>query len=145
MVKARRLPCAYVVNTDPSSKPGTHWVAYYFPRDISQPAEFYDTYGQEVSAELRHFLKKYGHLARPMQNTQVVQGLVSSACGQHCIYYLALRCRGWTMDEIVKLFSRTELNWNDSMVTAFVNKHFGLDTEVKDWPFLLQHSVNKIG
>ena len=24
-------PCGFVANTDPSTEPGTHWVAFYFP------------------------------------------------------------------------------------------------------------------
>ena len=28
-----RYPCGFVVNTDPSSEPGTHWVAFYFPSE----------------------------------------------------------------------------------------------------------------
>ena len=25
------FPCGFVANTDPSTEPGTHWVAFYFP------------------------------------------------------------------------------------------------------------------
>ena len=36
-------PCGFVANTDPSTEPGTHWVAFYFPsRD---KGEFFDSYG----------------------------------------------------------------------------------------------------
>ncbi len=146
LIKQLRLPCAYVVNTDPSTQPGQHWVAFYFPPQAWEPAEFYDTYGQEagsINGDLAHFLHKYKHRPPPRQNGQVVQGLLSSACGQHCIYFLALRSRGWTMAEILDLFSRQELDWNDSMVTAFVNRHFALDTVVMDWPYVLQTSVSK--
>ena len=27
------FPCGFVVNTDPSSEPGTHWMAFYFPSE----------------------------------------------------------------------------------------------------------------
>ena len=36
-------PCGYIVNTDPSSKPGKHWVAFYFTRP--EQGEFFDSYG----------------------------------------------------------------------------------------------------
>ena len=29
--RVSRYPSAYIVNTDPASKPGTHWVAFYLP------------------------------------------------------------------------------------------------------------------
>ena len=28
-----KYPCGSVANTDPSNKPGTHWVAFYFPSE----------------------------------------------------------------------------------------------------------------
>ena len=37
------FPYGFVANTDPSTEPGTHWVAFYFPsRD---KGEFFDSYG----------------------------------------------------------------------------------------------------
>ena len=29
--KIKHYPCGFVANTDPRTKPGTHWVAFYFP------------------------------------------------------------------------------------------------------------------
>lgn len=37
-------PSFYIANTDPSSKPGQHWVASYFPEN--KPAEFFCSAGQ---------------------------------------------------------------------------------------------------
>ena len=37
------FPYGFVANTDPSTEPGTRWVAFYFPsRD---KGEFFDSYG----------------------------------------------------------------------------------------------------
>jgi len=36
-------PSAYVINSDPSSKPGEHWIAVYFDKNIK--AEYFDSYG----------------------------------------------------------------------------------------------------
>ena len=36
-------PCGFVANTDPSHKPGTHWVAFYFVS--KEEGEFFDSYG----------------------------------------------------------------------------------------------------
>ena len=35
--------CGFIANTDASSEPGTHWVAFYFP--TVNEAEFFDSYG----------------------------------------------------------------------------------------------------
>ena len=37
------FPSAYVINSDPSSKPGEHWVAVYF--DKRGRGEYFDSYG----------------------------------------------------------------------------------------------------
>ena len=37
------FPSAYVINSDPSSKPGEHWIAVYF--DKRGRGEYFDSYG----------------------------------------------------------------------------------------------------
>ena len=37
------FPCGFVANTDPSTEPGTHWIAFYFPS--REKGEFFDSYG----------------------------------------------------------------------------------------------------
>ena len=37
------FPCGFVANTDPSTEPGTHWIALYFPS--RGKGEFFDSYG----------------------------------------------------------------------------------------------------
>jgi hypothetical protein len=39
-----RYPCGFIANTDPSSQPGIHWVAFYFPTE--HKGEFFDSYGE---------------------------------------------------------------------------------------------------
>ena len=36
------FPCGFVANTDPSTEPGTAWVAFYFPS--REKGEFFDSY-----------------------------------------------------------------------------------------------------
>ena len=36
---------AYVINTDESHLPGTHWIAVYFPEDKNNGVEYFDSYG----------------------------------------------------------------------------------------------------
>jgi hypothetical protein len=37
-----RYPCEFIANTNPSSEPGTYWVAFYFPSE--QKGELFDSY-----------------------------------------------------------------------------------------------------
>ncbi len=138
------MPVCFVANTDPSNRPGQHWVAFYFPP--SGPAEFFDSYGFEAErGSLNKFQTHFGHKSKIWNRTRM-QGELSTACGQYCIYYLTLRCRGYAMDEIVRSFSgdRPDWNWNDSVAVAFVNKHFRLSTVNVDYAFVIQGALSHL-
>ena len=56
----KSFPCGFVVNTDPSGEPGTHWVAFYFPTD--REAEFFDSFGklpQHYHRSFKTYLNQY--------------------------------------------------------------------------------------
>ena len=57
--KLNTFPCGFVANTDPSTEPGTHWVAFYFPsRD---KGEFFDSSATPLNiTDLNPTTSKYG-------------------------------------------------------------------------------------
>lgn len=148
LIKARSLPAAYVVNTDPSTKPGEHWVAFYFPpftgTGSGMKAEYFDSYGEPMrKPEFTAFAKKYGHPETKV-NRIALQGSYSTVCGQYAILFILLRCRGYAFDEIVAMFTTDNQNWNDSMVAKFVNRHCGENIPVIDFKFLLQQCMSRL-
>ena len=57
-----RYPCGFVVNTDPSSEPGTHWVAFNFPSESK--GEFFNSYGKSpnyYNHSFENFLNKHSY------------------------------------------------------------------------------------
>ena len=53
------FPCGFVANTDPSTEPGTHWVAFYFPS--REKGEFFDSYGNALNiTDLNPTTSKHG-------------------------------------------------------------------------------------
>lgn len=130
-------PAGYVVNTEPSTKSGEHWTAIFLAAKGKN--EFYDSYGAPPDANAAKFLVRAGPAFE--HNKKRIQGLMTTTCGQHCIFYLLLKCRGYALGEIVDVFSN-DTAWNDSMVTAFVNKHFNVTT-VPINVALLQRSLSK--
>ena len=139
--ESQTLPAAYVVNTAPSDDAGEHWVAFYFSPD--SPAEFFDSYGfGPRQKELKRFLRSaYGHSSW-ITNKKRLQASGSTACGQYCIFYLGLKGRGMSMEEIEKTFDGSpSYEWNDGIVTAYVNKHFNLNTVATDYKFLIVQAV----
>ena len=117
-----RKPCGFIANTDPSSEPGTHWVAFYFPTD--REAQFFDSYGHPPEHYVHSFADFLNNHSYEWKfNTRKLQSNWSDVCGQYCIFYLSHRARGHSMNKIVQLFSNDTM-LNDVKVSQFVKKHF---------------------
>ena len=115
-----RYPCGVVANTDPSNKPGTHWVAFYFPS--AEKGEFFDSYRHSpdyYNNSFKSFLET--HSSEWSFNNRKLQTAWSDVCGQYCIFYLSHRARG--MKKIEQLFGKDTV-LNDSKVAWFVKTHF---------------------
>ena len=128
----KTFPSALVANTQPSTKSGEHWVAFYF---ISpSQAEYFCSYGRPptVSA-FKQLLRGYNWA----NNQKRVQGNFSSVCGQYCIYYLLKRCKGLSMAEITHQFS-DNYEENDELIKCYINDTFDLDTMQYDVDYLSQ-------
>ncbi len=126
-------PCSMVVNTDPSTNPGSHWVAIFITRDST--AEYFDSYGQPPDvAEISSFLNKYnvGHY-----NRKHIQGPFSSVCGHYCIYFVIQRWQNVHMADIVKKFS-DDHDENDELITQWINDNYDVDTDTYDVDFLFK-------
>lgn len=124
-----KYPFLLVVNSDPSTQSGTHWMAMYFPSE--REGEFYDSYGNDAkfyNKDFERFMKR--HSKRNIFNTIPIQSNSSNVCGHHCLFYLIHRVRQVDMESIIKFFS-PDKDWNDIMVNDFIYKHFNFD----DHPF----------
>ena len=82
---ASRTALCTIVNTDPSTKPGSHWVAF-FSGDLGN-LEFFDSYAMPPSA-YDFFIPSNTKLST--SNT-CLQSLTSNVCGYYCLLYLYLR------------------------------------------------------
>lgn len=110
---------AYVINLDPSTGPGTHWVAVYSKLDS---IDYFDSYGNEPPA----FLKRWwGKNKNYQSNPMLVQGPFSSVCGQYCIYFILQKFRGCTMRSILTQFS-DDVDTNDRQIYDYIMYHFNL-------------------
>ena len=98
-------PRFYVVNTDERHLPGSHWVAFYFPK--KGPAEFFDSLGRAPEHYQQRFKNVLIRNGRSyIFNKIQVQSNNSDTCGKYCIYYLKLRGRGWNMRQIVYMLRK---------------------------------------
>lgn len=110
----------YILNTDPSTKPGKHWVAIY----INKTPEFFDSLGRKPSAynkNFEYFLINHG--PEYYHNCKRIQNYGTSLCGEYCVYYAVMRSSGYSFSDIVTRFGIDLMN-NDDIVTRF-RRHWG--------------------
>ena len=110
--RTANFPFGIVMNTDPKTSEGTHWLALYY--QSKNTIELFDSYGHSP---------EYFGLKASAYNNKRLQSKTSDVCGQYCLYYLLNKCRGVSMNSIVKPFSDNYAE-NDSFVNDFVSKAF---------------------
>lgn len=76
----------YIVNTDPISKPGKHWVLIYF--NSQNTCYYFDSYGSfnSIENEIINFINI--NCITLLRNKQRFQSDSSQLCGIYCLYVL---------------------------------------------------------
>ena len=106
-------PRLLVINTDPASRPGRHWVCMWVKNGYG---EYFDSFGQPPTANFERYLNE--HCVSWTFNRKQLQSVVSRFCGHYCIYFCVLRSRGVDMSKVVNSFT-TDTSLNDVLVHRF--------------------------
>ena len=139
-------PCGLIANTDPSAKPGEHWVFFWLTPDA---VYFIDSFGKTpifYTLLFEEFMEKQIiNCCSLLFNPYQLQSEFTSVCGEYCLlifYYLARNPLDDPKTIIKKIFKLNDSgrnlsqSWrlrNDVKVFKFVKKHF---TIPKVLPFL---------
>ena len=85
-----RYPSCFIINTDRSTSPGQHWLAFYY--DMNGKCEFFDSFGLHPSA---YRLKTYiDQTSRGWTyNSIQYQSIKTKTCGYFSFLYLLFKCR----------------------------------------------------
>lgn len=108
-------PRLLVCNTDPSHKPGEHWIALHV--DSRRRGEYFDSFGRKPPRVIEDYMNE--HCVDWLFNTKQLQSVVSSYCGFYCCYYCVFKCRGVDLTCIINSFTN-DTGFNDSIVRNFV-------------------------
>ena len=111
---------AYIINADPSHKPGSHWLAVYFTPEC---CEWWDSFGWPPHVYGPAIARFCALRPRLVQKSRRIQALDSDVCGHHCLFFLWHRVRGTSLQEIAAKFT-SNMQWNDQNVRTFVRDHF---------------------
>ena len=108
-------PRLLVCNTDPSNRPGRHWIVIYVDEDGR--GDFFDSFGRRSNDYFERYMNR--HCLSWNFNDKQLQSVVSKFCGHYCIYFCILRSSGNDMCKIVRSLS-SDTGLNDVLVHAFV-------------------------
>ena len=101
LLRIRKRPFALIMNTDPISEPGQHWVALFVTKN--KTAEYFDSYGlSPLNPEVYQFLN-HNNVNSLAYNTNQIQGINTTTCGAYCVLFLKLRCQNISFQEIILL------------------------------------------
>lgn len=110
----------FIANTDPSGKPGKHWVAFghKWNKDF-----FFDSYGKKPS----YYQTIWARFDAWERDERDLQQLISDVCGDWCLYWCMAFVRVPTEHKLkifMKKFSEYELEANDMHVFRVVHSRF---------------------
>lgn len=135
-ISALSYPCSLVVNTKPISSEGEHWIAlvkssknvgYYFDSYGMSPANF-----PEVATVL-DTTKEWQY------NDVQLQSLLTTVCGQYCIFFLLHIARGLSPDQIISFLNDNgDTAANDAFIFMFFKQRYSgfEDSQIIDFPFI---------
>ena len=104
-----------VCNTDPSNKPGRHWIVIHVDEDGR--GDFFDAFGRQFNDYFERYMNR--HCLSWNFNDKQLQSVVSKFCGHYCIYSCILRSSGIDMHKIVRSLG-SDTGLYDVLVHAFV-------------------------
>jgi len=123
---------AIVINTAPSWSSGDHWVGVF--KDANN-AIYFDSYGRPPPLLLHDYLgKNYSY-----SETQL-QSLLSTVCGQYCIAFILLMCKGKSLRFVVQSLDQGNKILNDHLVNSDIETIFNVDLNT----YTLEHIATQI-
>jgi len=122
-IEIKSYPFMVCVNTDDSSKGGSHWVGLYIARKGAE-LECFDSFGVSVFNYSHYFVEfvKRNNLSE-IESNVILQGPTTEVCGHYVIMYMFKRLQSCSRHAFYSMFSNN-LDKNDKKAFQLVNKIF---------------------
>lgn len=120
-IKITKYPFGIISNESNFGSRGTHWVCVYF--NTSKDCDYFDSYGDPPITEIDAFINKHIEGLK-RYNRKQLQQYNSDVCGQYCIYFIAKRCQGYSMEKCLSVFNPIDKLRNDTFVLEYVHNKF---------------------
>ncbi len=114
----KSTPWFIIINIDPSTSPGTHWVTIYC--DNQDSISYFCSAGTKPVDGISQFLDNFDNI---IINSKPIQDKNGTYCGEYCLFYADLRCLEFTDSEISHLFDLKTPKLNDNIIAQYVYSH----------------------
>ena len=109
-----------IVNTQPSSEPGEHWLAFFITKQ--KRCYLFDSFGRSPRVFPHGINTFIGENSLDVTySNQQVQSNYSFTCSHHCVFFLCHVQKGLSYARVMNMYG-DNLICNDSMVCKFVNR-----------------------
>ena len=116
------LPLNIIVNTDPSYKPGQHWVAISI--DAKGHGYYFDSFGfPPLVKNIFKFISEKAFNGWSYNRRQL-QNVMSSTCGNYCVLFIIFKCNNLSNKEFFFNFGRDTAKNDTNMLKIFKNFSF---------------------
>ena len=106
---------AYIVNTDPIDKPGSHWLGIFTKKHT---CEVFDSYRLPLNwykpSDVVEWV--FENFETVSSNAMTLQEMNSQSCGQYALMYSKAKARGQIIDDFRSLFKKGDFVHNDHLV-----------------------------
>ena len=115
------LNSGMIANTDPITRKGEHWIAFY--KDQDGHCEYFDPYGlPPLHDEFEEFLSRNSTIGISW-NRQQLQCIECITCGYYCVEYIKYRCNGYYLKDLLHSFTNNPYI-NDIIVQNRITNNF---------------------
>ena len=125
MVRRKRKPLAYIINSATSDSLGEHWLGVFVSGD--NKLIWFDPLGKSPAyygPVINRWLKSWG-LGEIVQNSRAVQPPHSRLCGLYVLYVLYHLCRNFSLPYIIDRMFYSRKGMNDFKIKYFFRTRFG--------------------
>lgn len=115
------FPAAYIINTANSYSHGKHWFVIFLEKKCKNKihAHIFDSLGGNLN-KLSEAMKISLFGMSVSKNTHQYQGFTSNSCGLFCLYYIKLRCRGFSNLATLNTLYKNDFLRNERIIKEFI-------------------------
>ena len=114
--KRLKFPCSLIINTDPTTEPGDHWLGLYLTKN---KCFYFDSFGLGIMDQsIVTFLKQ--HYNKVTVNNECIQHHNSDKCGLFCVAFIKKVKSTNSYKKFISNFDSVHLLNNDKIVLSFL-------------------------